>query len=63
MIKGAENLFIKKDIKYGANRGTHSSFFSFFSKGKVDQNTGEEDQVKTVGYFKGLISCFNPEEK
>ena len=46
MIKGAENLFTKQDIKRGANRGASNSFFSF---SKVDEITGQTNELKTVG--------------
>jgi hypothetical protein len=57
--KGAENLFTNLPIMHGNNRGASKSFFGSTS---IDKNSGEADQLKEVGYYKGMITCYNKEE-
>ena len=58
-----DNPFITYDLKRGSQRGNSSSFFgSLFSSDRQDED-GEVQTDKKVGFFKGRIDVYNIEER
>lgn len=52
------NPFLKIDIVRGQTRGVSKGFFSSLFSTDMDDESGQVDTRKTVGYFKGTVKVF-----